>query len=126
MEPRAFRHRLAAFAAEANRIAPTSVLGFSRSTGGHRTSFVYWYPVGIGGQVMEGPGVAAIESLLRFFGAARIVSWPLTDCAQPTSVWIGLTESEPRSAEESAAIEALARGRRTGPGWRGTARVEAR
>ena len=109
MEPGTFRHRLAAFAAEVNAVAPTSVLGFSRSIGAHRTSFVYWYPVGIGGQIVEGPGVEPMEALMRFFGATRIVSWPLTDCVQPTSVWIGLSEPEPRSAAETAAVERLAR-----------------
>ena len=110
MEPGTFRHRLAAFASRVNAVTPTPVFGFARSIGGHRTSFVYWYPVGIGGQVMEGAGVDVIETLLRFFGAARIVNWPLPECSQPTSVWIGLGESEPLSDEDASAIELLARG----------------
>jgi transcriptional regulator with GAF, ATPase, and Fis domain len=85
------------------------VLGFARSAGVHRTTFTYSYPVGIGAQVMEGTGVAPIESLLRFFGSVQILTIQVPECEQPTSMWIGLAGREPLTDMQSTALEALAR-----------------
>ena len=109
MEPGTFRHRLAEFAAEINAIVPLSALGFSRSISPHRTSFTYWYPLGIGAQIAEGSGAETAESLLRFFGAERVLTLPLPECAQPTSAWLGFGSSAPLSDAQAGAVNAAAR-----------------
>ncbi len=57
----------------------------------------------------EGSGAETAESLLRFFGAERVLTLPLPECALPTSAWLGFGSSAPLSDAQAAAVDAATR-----------------
>jgi transcriptional regulator with GAF, ATPase, and Fis domain len=126
------RKSLKAFADTVNAVVPSAILGFARMRPDARVSIFYWHSYGMGEYILDASDVLAplspsgddtrqadapalrlnplraVEWMLLFAGAERVVSFPVSLDEPGVRLWIGLSDPNPLASDVLMRLEAVA------------------